>query len=141
MSLQEMIKQAKGRAMQAKGKVMKGQIMKGQLLSGKMLGGIYGKKILGGGSLGSGKMMNAARSTTDRVTRQLMERKPGIIPMVKEFKPGGRISKVFRGETVNLRSGIDAAVDGTAARISGGKRYRPTSRRSSSRVRDVSIAQ
>jgi len=139
-SLQNMIKQAKGRAMQTKGQLMKGRLMKGQLMSGQLLGGA-GKRIKGGKSLGSGKLLNAARSTTDRVTRQLMERKPGIIPMVKEFKPGTRVSKVFRGETVHLSSGRDAAVDGTPARISGGRRYRPTQSRRGTRARDLSIAQ
>jgi len=128
MSFQDTIKQMRSRVKSAKGNLLGGKLG-GKFLNGQFLG--QGMGILSGQKLGSGKVMSTARSTVDRMTRQLIERKPGVISMVKEFKPGSRMTGLLRGEVVHLKRGPDAAIDGTAARISGGKSHR----------RDASIAQ
>jgi len=137
MSFQDTIKQMRGRVKSAKGNLLGGKLggkllggkIGGKLLNGQLLG--QGMGMLSGQKLGSGKVMGTARSTIDRMTRQMIERKPGVISMVKEFRPGSRMTQMLRGEAIHLNRGPGASVDGTAARISGGKVHR----------KDASIAQ
>jgi len=44
---------------------------------------------------GGGALVEQARRRADVATRRLTERKPGVIPMVKEFRPGERVRQLF----------------------------------------------
>ncbi len=44
---------------------------------------------------GGGSLVEQARRKADMAARRLTERKPGIIPMVKEFRPGERLRQFF----------------------------------------------
>lgn len=84
--VQDMIQNVKGRV-----QGMREQFMGGSgLMSGRMGGNIrVGKK------LGGGMVVRQAKAKADRISRRLMERKPGIMSQVKEFKPGSRVKRVF----------------------------------------------
>lgn len=45
--------------------------------------------------LGGGAFVEQARRRADVAARRLTERKPGVIPMVKEFRPGERLREFF----------------------------------------------
>ena len=45
--------------------------------------------------LGGGAFVEQARRRANVAARRLTERKPGIIPMVKEFRPGERLRQFF----------------------------------------------
>lgn len=80
--VQDMIQNVKGRMQE-----MREQFMGG---SGRMGGNLrVGKK------LGGGMVVRQAKAKADSISRRLMERKPGIMSQVKEFKPGSRVKKVF----------------------------------------------
>lgn len=60
--------------------------------------------------LGGGAFVEKARSRADIASRRMAERKPGVIPMVKEFKPGERLRQFFpqvtdRGEIAVMEEG------------------------------------
>ena len=81
-AVQDMIQNVKGRV-----KEMREQFTGG---SGRGAGGFrVGKK------LGGGMVVRQAKAKADGISRRLMERKPGIMSQVKEFKPGSRVKKVF----------------------------------------------
>jgi len=44
---------------------------------------------------GGGALVDQVRRRADVATRRLTERKPGVIPMVKEFRPGERVRQLF----------------------------------------------
>ena len=73
------------------------------------IGGLRGQKGLRAQpKLGGGELVKRARGKADQLMRRVKERKPGFIPMVKEFKPGSRIRKVvptkkIRGDLTSLR--------------------------------------
>lgn len=62
-------------------------------------GGILGKgqMRLGQGQmrLGGGALVEQARQRANIAARRMAERKPGVIPMVKEFKPGERVREII----------------------------------------------
>ncbi len=81
-AVQDMIQNVKGRV-----KEMREQFMGG---SGRGAGNLrVGKK------LGGGMVVRQAKAKADGISRRLMERKPGIMSQVKEFKPGSRVKRVF----------------------------------------------
>jgi len=45
--------------------------------------------------LGGGAFVEQARRRANVVARRMAERKPGVIPMVKEFRPGERLREFF----------------------------------------------
>jgi len=45
--------------------------------------------------LGGGAFVEQARRRANVAARRMTERKPGIIPMVKEFRPGERLRQFF----------------------------------------------
>ncbi len=45
--------------------------------------------------LGGGAFVEQARRRANVAARRLAERKPGVIPMVKEFRPGERLREFF----------------------------------------------
>lgn len=45
--------------------------------------------------LGGGALVEQARQRANIAARRLSERKPGVIPMVKEFKPGERVREIL----------------------------------------------
>ena len=45
--------------------------------------------------LGGGAFVDQARRRANVAARRLAERKPGVIPMVKEFRPGERLRQFF----------------------------------------------
>lgn len=51
--------------------------------------------------VGNGALVNQMMSRANTITARIQERKPGIIPMVKEFKPGERIKKVITPQTAS----------------------------------------
>ena len=81
--VQDMIQNVKGRVKEVREQFMGG--------SGRMMGGgLRGAKKLGGGMV-----VRQAKAKADMISRRLMERKPGIMSQVKEFKPGSRVKRVF----------------------------------------------
>lgn len=52
-------------------------------------------KGLSGQRIGGGQIANKVRSRLDQATRKIKERRPGMIPQVKEFKPGKRIRQMI----------------------------------------------
>lgn len=64
--------------------------------------------------VGKGALVEQARRRANQVSRRLMERKPGIIPMVKEFKPGQRVRQLF-GQITDNPAIDDMAVMGVRA--------------------------
>ena len=69
--------------------------------------GIAGQQM----RLGGGALVEQARRKADMVSRRMAERKPGVIPMVKEFKPGERLRQ-FYPEITDRK---DMAVEGRPA--------------------------
>jgi len=63
-----------------------------------------GGNLRGGKKLGGGMVVRQAKAKADRISRRLMERKPGIMGQVKEFKPGSRVKGIF-GQS-NLRGAV-----------------------------------
>lgn len=60
--------------------------------------------------------MNQARARADQVSRRLMERRPGVIPMVKEFRPGQRIRRFYGDRAItDLGVGRGLSVAGRPA--------------------------
>ena len=49
--------------------------------------------------IGEGSVFNKMRSRADRITARIQERKPGLLPMVNEFKPGQRVKKILTPQT------------------------------------------
>ena len=49
--------------------------------------------------LGGGAFVEQARRRANVAARRMTERKPGIIPMVKEFRPGERLRQFFPSVT------------------------------------------
>lgn len=45
--------------------------------------------------LGGGAFVEQARRRANVAARRMAERKPGVIPMVKEFRPGERLREFF----------------------------------------------
>ena len=62
--------------------------------------------------MGGGALLAEARKRAERITARIQERKPGVIPMVKEFRPGERIKKILAPSIVD-RPGL--AVEGEEA--------------------------
>lgn len=59
-------------------------------------GGFMGQGLSRQGmKLGGGQLVSQARQRANMASRRLSERKPGMIPMVKEFKPGQRLRQFF----------------------------------------------
>lgn len=81
--VQDMIQNVKGRVKEVREQLMGG--------SGRMMG----ENLRVGKKLGGGMMVRQAKAKADRISRRLMERKPGIMSQVKEFKPGSRVKRVF----------------------------------------------
>ncbi len=69
--------------------------------------GIAGQQM----RLGGGALVEQARRRADTVARRMAERKPGVIPMVKEFRPGERLREFFPEVTDRK----DMAVEGRPA--------------------------
>ena len=68
------------------------------------------------GMVGGGQLVGKARQRADMVARKLTERRPGIIPMVSEFKPGQRIKGFFgEREITDLAIHRDASAIGQPA--------------------------
>jgi hypothetical protein len=97
-----------------------GQQMKlgGGALIEKARARVYGQGIAGQQMrLGGGALVEQARRRADVAARRMAERKPGIIPMVKEFRPGERLRQFFPEITDNL--GVrDMAIEGYPAKPS-----------------------
>ena len=90
------------------------------------VGGMRGQKgIRAQPKLGGGELVNRVRGKADQLMRKVKERKPGFIPMVKEFKPGSRIRKViptklrgsdFTDLSSRTRSGRQFSIEGEPAK-------------------------
>lgn len=87
--------------------------------------GIRGQALggrLAGQKIGNGALISQAKGTMNRMSRRLIERKPGVMSMVKEFKPGSRVKGIFGHAVLNPRIG-SMSVEGSPAKIPrGGKR-------------------
>jgi len=120
MSVQEGVERARSRATQFRSQF--GGKLGGQL-SGKLggqLGGKLGGQLgsrLSGQKIGGGALMTKAKTTMNKMSRRMIERKPGIMSMVKEFKPGSRVGDVF-GHTVQNPRVKNMSIEGTSAVIS-----------------------
>ena len=132
MSIQEGVERAKSRATQFRSQFsgkLGGQLggkLGGQL--GGKLGGQLGGKLSGqlgsrlsGQKLGGGALMTKAKTTMNTMSRRMIERKPGIMSMVKEFKPGSRVGDVF-GHTVQNPKIRDMSIEGTSAKLTRAQR-------------------
>jgi len=63
--------------------------------------------------MGGGALVEQARRRADVATRRLAERKPGVIPMVKEFRPGERVRQLFgQREITDLSIERDMSIAG-----------------------------
>lgn len=78
---------------------------------------VYGQGITGQQMrLGGGALVEKARSRADMAARRMAERKPGIIPMVKEFRPGERVRGLFGDRAItDLSIEKDTSVIGRPA--------------------------
>jgi hypothetical protein len=64
--------------------------------------------------LGGGALVDQARQRADMAARRLAERKPGVIPMVKEFRPGERIRQFLgQREITDLSIERDMSIAGS----------------------------
>jgi len=55
-----------------------------------LLGQTRGQQVIGGGAL-----IERTRQRLDQITARIKERKPMIIPKIKEWKPGSRIREIL----------------------------------------------
>ena len=63
--------------------------------------------------MGGGALVDQVRRRADVATRRLTERKPGVIPMVKEFRPGERVRQLFgQREITDLSVERDMSIAG-----------------------------
>lgn len=51
--------------------------------------------------VGGGTIVNEIMNRADRMTARISERKPGLIPLVKEFRAGARLKKVLSPSVVD----------------------------------------
>lgn len=58
-------------------------------------GTISTRKNTGTQRFGNGVIVNNIMNKANTISQRIMERKPGMIPMVKEFKPGDRLRQVM----------------------------------------------
>ena len=56
-----------------------------------LLGQTRGQQVIGGGAL-----IERTRQRLDQITARIKERKPLIVPKIKEWKPGSRIREMDR---------------------------------------------
>lgn len=84
--LEELRGRARSKLNELRGRV---QAKRGQFM-GSRAGTLRPQARVGGGAL-----MQEARRRAERFTARIQERKPGILPMVKEFKPGERVKKIL----------------------------------------------
>ena len=52
-------------------------------------------------SVGQGTIITQVMTRADRLTARIQERKPSLLPMVKEFKPGERVKQILTPQTAN----------------------------------------
>jgi len=78
--------------------------------------GMAGQQVM----VGKGALIEQARRRADEIARRLAERRPGIIPMVKEFKPGQRVRQFFPAITDNPNI-PDMAIESRPAKPADGR--------------------
>ncbi len=59
-----------------------------------LLGQTRGQQVIGGGAL-----IEKTRQRLDQITARIKERKPLIVPKIKEWKPGSRIREILAPQT------------------------------------------
>lgn len=87
---------------------MRAEEMRGRLRGRGVLGSSQSfsktRGVRGQGRLGGGALLEEAMKRAETITARIQERKPGVIPMVKEFRPGERIKRILapvRGSIVD----------------------------------------
>ena len=55
---------------------------------------LLGQQVIGGGAL-----IEKTRQRLDQITARIKERKPLIVPKIKEWKPGSRIREILAPQT------------------------------------------
>jgi len=56
--------------------------------------------------VGGGALIEKARRRAEQLTARIRERKPQIIPKIKEWKPGARIQEILAPQTSTYYGGI-----------------------------------
>lgn len=64
--------------------------------------------------IGGGALVQEAMKRVEGVTARIAERKPGMIPMVKEWRPGERLRQILAPQTAG---GRDLSVERDAASV------------------------
>lgn len=104
--LQDTLNQVRSRVSQVRSKIQ--------------LGGMAGKMT--GQSVGGGKVVQQAKQRANQLSRRMMERKPGILSMVKEFTPGERAKQIFSPQTGHRTTGSeDMSVVGRSPKPADGR--------------------
>jgi hypothetical protein len=112
---------------------IRGALRGGKLLGGQaeqaagVVGGLQLPRLLGVGGapkVGGGQLVSEARRRAEAITARVMERKPGLIPAVQEWRPGERLKKVLAPQG-GFKSSI---VDRGAMAVEGEPAY-PADRR------------
>ena len=67
----------------------------------KLLGQSTQKQIVGGGAL-----IEKTRRRVEQITARIKERKPMIVPKIKEWKPGERIRELLAPQTSSYYGGV-----------------------------------
>jgi hypothetical protein len=69
---------------------------------------LRGKRpILGGQVVGGGALVEKVRRRMETATARIKERKPGIVPKIREWKPGTRITELLAPqESSRFRAGV-----------------------------------
>jgi len=56
--------------------------------------------------VGGGALIEKARQRVERVTARIKERKPELVPKIREWKPGTRIKEILAPQTTSYYGGV-----------------------------------